>query len=220
MTKDIQPFDFSVDLMKAIIWQYNGAENLQSLIGAKQAWYDENQKKFWADWIANVFNLATANDFGCAVWAQILAFPLFFNPPIDASTKPTWGFDEFFQNFDNGNFSDPEGISSIFLTTEQRRIALQLRYFQLVTAGTVPEINRFLKYLFGSKGAAYLLDHGDMTQTYVFTFALDANLLSVIELYDLLPRPAGVDSTILFADHVPFGFDTNNENFDNGAFLL
>jgi len=222
MTQDIQSFDYSVNLTQALLWQYNQAGNLQGIINAKQAWYDANQEQFWNDWFTNVFNLPTANDFGCAVWAQILNFPLFYNPPIDPASKPSWGFDYATSgcfNFDNGNFSDPTGTSSIYLTTAQRRIALQLRYFQLVTSGTVPEINRFLKYLFGSKGAAYLLDHGDMTQTYVFTFPLDANLLSVIEQYDLLPRPAGVSSTIIFASEVPFGFDTYNQNFNNGAFL-
>jgi hypothetical protein len=72
---DIQQFDFSVNLLQALLWQYNGATNLQGLLEAKYNWYYTNQSQFWNDWIGNVFNLATADDFGLAVWSIILGQP-------------------------------------------------------------------------------------------------------------------------------------------------
>src|ERR1700733_14966336 len=74
---DIQQFDFSVNLLQAILWQYNDAINLQALLEAKDSWYFNNQTQFWNHWFNNVFNLATANDFGLAVWSIILGQPTF-----------------------------------------------------------------------------------------------------------------------------------------------
>lgn len=214
MTTNIQEFDYSVNMLQSILWQYNNAENLVGLIAAKENWYQTNQQQFWTDWYNDVFNLATANDFGCAVWGYILGLSLSFDTaPI--ITQPTWGFGPYNQNFENGNFAPTGG--PINLTTAQKRIILQLRYFQLVTSGTVPEVNRFLAYLFGP-GQAYLLDAQNMTQRYVFKFALDRNLLQVIQQYDLLPRPAGVGSEIVISLNVPWGFGPFNENFENGNF--
>lgn len=149
----IQALDFSVDLMRALLWQYNDAARLESLVRQKQEWYDLNQAGFWGDWVADVFDLRTANDFGLSVWAIILDIPLVVASAIDPNDKPVWGFDQYRENFNNGNFA---ATSSAALTTEQKRLVLRLRYFQLVTTGAVPEVNGFLKYLFGNMGGPAL----------------------------------------------------------------
>ena len=71
---------------------------------------------------------------------------------------------------------------------------LQLRAFQINSSGTVPEINRFLKFVFAPWGTGYLQDNGNMTQEFIFNFPITWDLQFVFEL-DLLPRPAGVSST-------------------------
>ena len=88
----IQAFDFSVDLMRALLWQYNDAARLEALLRQKQTWYDANQSAFWSDWLADVFDLRTANDFGLSVWAIILDIPLIVASAVDPSDKPLWGF--------------------------------------------------------------------------------------------------------------------------------
>jgi hypothetical protein len=87
----IQQFNYSVNLLQAILWQYDESSNLLSLINQKQAWYDEYQTQFWIDWYNNVFNLETANQFGLSVWSYILNVPLFLNNP-QPMDRPTWGF--------------------------------------------------------------------------------------------------------------------------------
>lgn len=192
---DIQTFDFSVSLLKAILWQYDSAPKLKSLLNSKKAWYDTNQQQFWESWLTDVFDLRTANEFGLQVWAIILGFPLYLNQ--SNTSNPAWGFDGGDTvNFDNGNFQG--NSSSVVFPVEVRRLALQLRYFQLVSSGTVPETNRMLKYLFGSSGVAYLRDNHDMSQTYVFEFAPDYYTQYLLNNYDILPRPAGVYSTVEF----------------------
>lgn len=196
-----QTFDYSVNVLQALLWRFNTAPNLQSLVVAKQAWYDANQTQFWTDWFTNVFNIPTANDFGCAVWAIILGIPLAVVQQPDPE-KPTFGFGLFvttgFYNFNNSNFGVTQQ-TIIPLTLEQKRLVLRLRYFQLISRGTVTQTNRFLKQLFADFGGAYVVDGLDMTCTYVFQFVLPSALQFVFSNYDLLPRPAGVSVTIVSA---------------------
>jgi len=217
----IQAFDFSVNLLQAILWQYNDAENLQSLISQKQDWYDENQTAFWDDWVADVFNLETANEFGLSVWSIILNLPLFVNTtPDNLLTKPTIGFNaSFFKNFNRGNFSSNTGQTND-LPLESKRLALRLRAFQLSCSGTVPETNRFLAYIFADYGPCFVVDNHDMTQTYVFTFPIDANLNYILTNFDLLPRPAGVKNIYKRLNRADIiGFDASFfANFNRGNF--
>lgn len=216
MSRDVQEFDFSVDLLQALLWQYNDAARLQGLLTRKAAWYVENQTEFWTDWIADVFDLRTANDFGLAVWAQILNVALVAAVPA-TEDRPVFGFGDFNLNFGNGNFGrDLNGAVS--LNTEQKRLLLRLRYFQLTSTGAAPEINAMLAYLFGVLGGVYVLDGHDMTAVYVFDFIPPSNMLFVFQNFDILPRPAGVETTILVEPRDRFGFDPYYLNYDNANF--
>lgn len=211
----IQALDFSVDLLRALLWQYNDAARLEGLLRQKQDWYDANQKEFWENWVTDVFDLRTANDFGCAVWSIILNLPLFISSQDDPD-KPIWGFDQYRENFTNGNFAS---LSSSGLTTEQKRLALRLRYFQLVTTGAVSEINAFFAYLFEPLGPAYVVDGYDMRARYVFGFPVSSALEAVLTEFDLLPRPAGVKiDFVILGDADGWGFGRYHDNFTNGNF--
>lgn len=212
----IQALDFSVDLMRALLWQYNDAARLEALVRQKQTWYDTNQSAFWSDWVADVFDLRTANDFGLSVWAIILDIPLVVASAVDPVDKPIWGFGQYRENFTNGNFA---AISSSALSTEQKRLVLRLRYFQLVNDGAVTEINAFFAYLFAPLGPAYVKDGYDMRARYVFNFPLPSALEVVLTEFDLLPRPAGVKvDYVILGDADGWGFGRYHENFTNGNF--
>lgn len=211
----IQAFDFSVNLLQAILWQYNDAVRLQSLLEDKSLWYETEHSEFWADWFVDVFDLRTANDFGLVVWAIILNVPLTITSGENENVD-LWGFGEFRRNFNRGNFAPSS--TGIRLTTEQKRLVLQLRYFQLVTRGAVPEVNKFLAYVFKDMGRVYMLDGLDMTITYVFQFAPPPILLYVLENYDVLPRPAGVGVNYVVAVRDSFGFGAFHRNFNRGTF--
>lgn len=211
---NIQPFDFSVDLLKVLLWQYNDADKLQSLLQQKQAWYNTHQTKFWHDWYHDVFNLTTANDFGLAVWAVILDMPLMASFDKSEEDAPAFGFEEGYQNFGAGNFFATQA-SKVSLTTAQKRLIIQLRYFQLVSRGTVPEINQFLNSLFGD---AYVLDTYDMNYvSYVINTQIGSEFQFILETYDLLPRPAGVGKRIIYRRDDLFGFEEHYQNFGNSV---
>jgi hypothetical protein len=185
-----QAFDLSVDLLQCLLWQYNEATALQTLLDRKQKWFDNVQQKFWTDWVSDVFDLTTANDFGLAVWAAILDVPLVVVPDAQL-TKPLFGFGAFNSGFTQGNFASAQMVSS--LTTEQRRLVLRMRYFQLTTRCAVPEVNAFLALIFG-EGVVYVEDLGDMKIRYVFTQQPSSAVELILSEFDVLPRPAGVSS--------------------------
>lgn len=214
---DIQIFDPSVNLMQAILWQYEDAEKLKAIVEAKQAWTNSNQTEFWRSWYRDVFNIDTANDFGLSVWARILDVPLQVENSAQEDKKP-FGFGANNNNFVNGNFGVVAG-SAQRLGTEQQRLVIRMRYFQLTSRCTVPEINSFLADVFKDMGRAFVFDPLDMSFVlYTFGFAPDSQLQFILNEYDLLPRPAGVGVRWQAQALPSFGFGIYNLNFNNGNF--
>jgi hypothetical protein len=209
----IQDFDFSVNLLRHILWQYNDAARLQALLQQKQDWYTGNQEAFWRWWIVNVFDLRTANDFGLSVWGKILCESREKFMPGSPPEYPAWGFGDHARNFERGNFRRAQGGYQR-LHLEQFRLLLQLRYFKFVSRGTVPEINAFMHRLFGGQGNVYVLDPLDMSfAVYVFSYEPGSWIRFVLEDMDALPRPAGVGARIVVMERRTFGFGPYHDNF-------
>lgn len=221
----IEEFDFTINLLQALLWQYNSSPNIQSLISKKQDWYAFNQSEFWASWHGDVFDLITADTFGLIIWSIILNIPNYINTGIVPNTL-VFGFNEDpeindYENFELGNFSNLG--STIVLSVEEQRLLLRLRYYQLVSRGAIPEINTFLTELFMTSGTVYsgnawVLDNFDMTITYVFDFYMPTIMRTVLRQLDLLPRPAGVGINYILVLGNVFGFGEFNQNFQNGNF--
>lgn len=216
---NIQEFDYFTDIKQSILWQYNEATNLLSLINQKQSWYDEYLSVFWALWELLVFDLQTCDVFGAAIWSILLDVPLFIHEDGNPA-QPTWGFNAYdptfpdllntYLNFENGNFSSVN--QELSLSLEQQKFLLRLRYFQLSTltniAGMISDdypgiysINWFLNYLCTNNeidyaGTIYVIDNLDMTITYHFTSdSFPGQLFTALVMLDLFPRPAGVGVT-------------------------
>lgn len=208
----IQQFDFTLDVLKVIPWMSDQSPNLRALLEKYQQWYDVAHTEFWQSWERDVFNLNTANDFGLNIWSIILNLPLYL--PVVASPKdyPAFGFASFGMNFDNGNFATDVDYTA-GLSTEQKRRLLKLRMWQITSSGSMPDINRAMADVFGS-GKAYALDGLDMSITYVFTEYPEESMLSIIQQFDILPRPSGVKAKYLIAPRNAFGFSPYGENFD------
>lgn len=213
----IQDFDISINLLSVLMWQDNEAPAFTELIRLKNQWYARNYSDFWQGWERDVFDLNTANDFGLSVWARILGVPMQVTLGPQDLNKPTFGFGSFNQNFGRGNFTR-KSEATLSLSTEQQRTVLRMRYFQLVSRGTVPEINEFVGRVFSNLGPVYVLDGLDMTLTYVFGFAPDYNLAFLLENYDMLPRPSAVGVRYIVTTRPVFGFGNTNQNFNNGTF--
>lgn len=206
----VQQFDYSVDVLQSLIWQYNEATALQSLIEAKQTWSDTNWRDFWDNWYRDVFDLRTANDFGCTVWAKILGVQ--FTLPQDIPTVVRM-FDGA-QTFDNAGFG---GGGQIALTTEQKRTILQLRYRQMTSNGSINDVYFAVAQILSGGG---VIDNLDMSLTLTLADYPDAYTLYILDNYEfVIPRPAGVQLKRRFNYSNWLGFDgTGGQTFDNGSF--
>jgi len=190
----VRQFDYSATISNALIWRHNNAAALEQIVLAEQQYYDTYVDQYLQDWYTNVFNLDTANEFGLTVWSIIL------NVPITISSEETdediFGFDDNgTENFDQAPFA-PDS-SDIVLTPEDARLALKLRYRTLTTNASVFNVNRILEDVFSALGIVYVVDNGDMTGTYVFSFDISYGLFTLFNTYNILPKPAGVAITIV-----------------------
>lgn len=188
---DILEYTTATDFEKHILWQYNNAPALNSLMQSKQAWYDTNHNNFWNDYIKNVLNISTANDYGLSIWGSILQIPRTF--------------------LVNGNEETVD--------IEEYRTLIQARMLLLRTRATLPEINEFLKFVYGKYGKAFVVDNNDMTISYMFSFQLTNLQIAILQTIPLLPKPAGVKISIFSSNGVVFGFNGSNAYpFDQAPF--
>jgi hypothetical protein len=220
----IQEFDFNIDLNKTVLWQYEGAPNLNQLRAFQQAWLDENHTAFWDNWAVDVFDVRTANDFGLLVWAKILNLQLYTDPTVSPDDYPNWGFADFGDNFESmtdsgGNFAN-DGNRALLLNTEQKRIIIQMRYFCLANNETPPNINRFLNSLFGvetsgdniGRARAFIVDGLNMRVTYYLSLTINQTLRLAMESLGVLPRPSAVKLNVI--NFYPIG--SFSDNFSTG----
>ncbi|MGE8630457.1 DUF2612 domain-containing protein [Achromobacter denitrificans] len=209
-----QQFDFSVDLMRSILWQYEGAPRAVALARNDQSWIDSHHSEFWRNWHRDVFDLDTANEFGLAVWARILGVSLEIGEP--RRVEGVFGFGTENQNFGNGNFGRASD-DQVNLDIESARKLLKLRWFQLTMRPTAPNINRALDSVFGL-GAAFVFDNYDMNITFMFSSAPDYRMRRLLERTDILPRPSTVGAQWAVQVRPSWGFGLNHLNFENGNF--
>lgn len=142
-------------LLENVTWQYDGDLSLRSLITKKQEWYTVNWANYWDNWHASVFDLKTANRFGCVVWAIILGLPvgLVYDPNSIGDTLPI-GFGSYRQNFNNANFYGTSDTPALSL--EEARKLLRIRYYSQTMSTTIFNINGMLHDVFAEDGLAYM----------------------------------------------------------------
>ena len=190
---NIYNYAHTIDLQKHIFWQYNNAPGFNAIVNQKQDWYYKNHTKFWDNWLEDVLSISTANDYGLAIWGNLLQVP---------RTYLVNGVNET-------------------LTTKQYRILLMARLRLLRIRGTVPEINDFLAFLFKDYGKAYVEDGYDMTMTYHLIFNLTKLQKAVIQSINLLPRPAAVEINVYAVGKNVFGFNGSGcQPFDQAPFAV
>ena len=178
-------FTFESNLTQNILWQYENAESLKSLITQKNNWYQTNVNDFWQYIVDNFLNIQTANDWGLNLWGKIL------------KVKRTYNV--------NGQITT--------LSTEFYRTVILGKLQLLRSNGTVPEINNYLNFIFKSHipengtYAALVRDNYDMTVYYILNFEPSDEELALIYSREFLPTPAGVQDTIYILDQTQiFGF--------------
>lgn len=190
-------FNFDTDLLSSIIWQYDNAPNLQSLINQKNDWYNANVEQFWQDIITNFLNINTANDWGLGLWGNILQVSRTINV--------------------NGQLTT--------LSTEMYRRLILGKLSLIKSNGSVPEINAYLNFIFQDKKTstslgAIVRDNQDMTVYYILNFEPTDEEMALINSRTFLPTPAGVqDKIYILEEYKIFGFyNTGFQPFGQAPF--
>ena len=189
----IQDFNLSANLLEAILWQYNDAEKLISLVENDNDWYQENVINFLNQWYYDVFNVDTATEFGLSVWAKILDVN-FATPPEDTRDTNVFGFGTYYNNFYVSNFS-PVKDTTYQLSLSQKRLIIKLTYQKYNVFPSIPNVNKIIKNLIAD--AAYVIDNMDMSVTIVTNTTLDSGIEFILQNFNLLPIPAGVSYEIV-----------------------
>lgn len=208
---NIQSFDFSIDTLKVIKWEYDQAPNLKFILNLKQEWYTRYHAQFWDEWERNIFNLLTANNFGLNVWAIILDLPLYTQSVASPANYPAFGFADSGMNFGRSNFAiDSDTVN--LLSIEQKRQLLRMRWWQITSDGSLCSINHALYDVFGRD--VYALDGQNMSVTIVYQKVLPNLMMHLLQEFDLIPRPTGVKFHHLVRPTDAFGFAPYHLNFE------
>lgn len=183
----------TANLLECLLWQYNKADRLKSLVEACQAEFDGNIKDFWDNFYTNIFNLDTANSFGLAVWGICLG--------IERPTYTSGGV----------TYQYSDDMYRLFLKSRSNFFSMD---------GSIYQFNKYMEFLFPNK-PILVVDNLDMSIKVTFYFTPTADELVVLNNPDFLPRPSGVKlETAIISPSNVFGFDGSQlTGFDTGTFF-
>ena len=182
---------FSADFRDVILWQYDRAENLKSLVAGKQDFYDKNIDQFYTDWYRDVFNLDTANYFGLIVWAIILGCTEYIEITKKLGQKAI-GYGEYHKNFHESNFALSNYIYT--LPIESLRKLLKAQMYNFNSRGSLYDLNRLVTLSFPNHNAYVTV--ADRVITFHFPIPLDDDDMNLLLWSNILPIPVGFKRTI------------------------
>lgn len=186
-------FSNACDLLDCLLWQYDNAKRLQTIVEGMQADFDGNTTEFWNNFYTNVFDLRTANSFGLRVWGETMG--------VD---RPTYTHD---------------GVTKPY-SDDMYRLFLQSRILMFNMNGSTYDITKYLLNMFPNK-PVIIVDNLDMTLSYILYWTPTDEEWYVLKNDDFLPRPSGVGIKLYAVDpNNIFGFDGSLLNgFDQGTFF-
>jgi len=190
------------DFRRTIESQYGNSPTIVQLITNMNDYIDPaaNIDQFFS----MVWNVDTAVGHGLDIWGRIVGVGrvlqisstanLGFTGPSGASGDP----------FNQSPFYHGGPITSNYaLSDDAFRALILAKALANICNATCQAINQILINLFSPMGAlmflgqAYVTDGLNMTMTYTFTAALDPVQTAIVYQSGVLPRPAGVSSTVV-----------------------
>lgn len=187
-------YNFSIDLSKVILWQYDDATKFKEMVASEQLFMDNAVTKFWQDFNKDIFNLSTCNTFGLELWGKLLGV-----------ARPTYT--------DHG--------TEVEYNDEQYRLVLRARIYLLTFDGSGKALNQFFKMIFPDY-PVIITDNLDMSVDISFANEPPQEIKTVLNDSLFLPRPSGVQYninwTVDYTKVLGFEGQTPTEGFDNGTF--
>ena len=184
-----------IDLSKCFLWQYDEGGNLRTILQNEVNFINENVTQFWSNFLRDIFNINTANDFGLSLWGTTVGIP---RPMYENSQGEIVPFD-----------------------TEQYRMLLRGAILLMNSTASVHDINLYLESVFPGK-PVFCADTHDQTMVLNFFYDPSDEEMAIIDHDQYFPRPAGVNKRInIFDQDKTFGFQGSElQDFDNGTFFV
>lgn len=208
-----------------LLSQYANSPTITALITDFNEWIDPtiDLNNFYS----NIFNVLTCDDYGLDCWGKIVNVSRYVQitqSPVDL------GFKEAYTVLTATTGAQPFGQAPMYdglvstlnfrLATEVYRKLILVKAMTNITNCTVPSLNKLLNYLFAGEGRCYVVDTGSMQLRYVFEFNLTASELSIMLYSGAIPRPAGVQASVMqITPSQTFGFNGQGQPFGSGVFF-
>lgn len=177
---------------QTVISQYAHSPILLALLDSIDEWIspDANFENFYN----LVLNIDTAVGYGLDVWGRIVGVVRV----LTVVDNFYFGFaqennEALVGTFDQAPFFSGETVTSNFtLTDDSFRRLIFAKAAANLTDGSIPSINAILMNLFQGRGACYVADGLNMTETFTFNFKLDPVDVAIVVSSGVLPRSTGV----------------------------
>lgn len=155
---------------------------------------------------AQVWNILTATGYGLDVWGRIVGV----SRVLQVSTVAYFGFEEANSTTRTGWNQSPwysgETTTSNFALADDAYLQLILaKAAYNITDGSIRSINSILMTLFGPLNPCWCTDNGGMVMTYTFTYALSPTNEAIVYQSGVLPRPAGVATSVVIVNPNVYG---------------
>lgn len=186
------------DYQKTILSQYSNAATLMQLIENLNDYIDPGP--LFDEFYDKIWNILTAEGIGLDIWGRIVGvgrtltvvpsgefFGFLLTPdPQDYTPFNVAPFRAGTPSSDN--YSLPDDVY---------RLVILIKAATNISRTTSLQINQILTLLFANRGKCYVLSLGGMAIQYTFEFALTPVEYAVVTQADILPRPTGVDISIV-----------------------
>lgn len=210
------------NVIDTIASQYANSPTITTLIDAMNQYIDPAADI--EQFLNFVWNVDTAQGFGLDIWGRIVNVPRTLTVP---GAMVYFGFDEGVpgaQPFDQAPFyNGPPATETFVLSDDAYRVLILTKALSNITAANAPGLNALLQNLFIGRGRAYVRDLGSMSMEFVFEFAMLPFEIAVVTQSGAIPRPAGVQASVLQFDAAgTFGFAEQGglaQPFDQGVFF-
>lgn len=187
------PFDY----WQTIISQYPNSPVLTRIIGDFASYLDQTGNL--DDFYDLIWNINTAQGYGLDVWGRIIGVSRTLQIPLPDRNL---GFKEATTvNADPFNqspfYAGPPLTMNYQLSDNAFRVLLFAKALANISDGAIPSINQLLLNLFPGRGKCYVTDNGAMTMTYTFEFPLASFELAIVSTSGVLPKPVGVQTSVV-----------------------
>lgn len=153
-----------------------------------------------------VLDVSTAQGFGLDIWGRIVGVSRTLEVP---SNQEDLGFSEGPSGapFGSASFYNGPRQGAFELSDDAFRLLIFVRALANISDATAQNYNKILLRLFAGRGRCYVIDQGNMKMQYTFEFFMYLYELAILQSAGVIPRPTGVEVTILQVD-IPgtFGF--------------